>query len=569
MHGVGTPIQLTGHDAELIPMNSRHIGVASGSRLSLSGVAAETTHGVVLGLRDDFSGVCTFKGIPYARPPVGELRWRAPQPARPWQTPLDARRFGAAGPQPVDFGGDVDELADDPDAARADGWLGSEDCLSINVWTRFSPGVRRPVMVWIHGGANWLEGSRSSVYDGQPLAQRNDLVVFSLNYRLGIFGFLDVSVLGGPDYAGSHSLGLRDQQLAIEWIHANAAAFGGDPDNITLVGESAGSMDISWHLATGLLPTAIRRVALMSGIAGVPGVATNGDQSFYSEEEGQRIARDLLAAMKIFTMSELILASTRELMQGLLAVVPSRDMLFDLDGIFYPRVDPRFTPRTPFEHVLSGRARDVEMLIGTTSHEINLWLAWDDTLDSRSPVELAQRLPGIPEQLAAEMVEHHKAWCAPSDHGGPGLQLLSDAMFVMPSLLIAEAHAKLGGKTFVYRFCRELADPRLGAAHASDLAYFLGTWRGEAAERFYGKAADAIEESARATIGTFMMDSLAAFVRTGSPDLGAGAAANWPEYCLPNRPTMRLDDMPCIESDPLSARRRWWMERVYKQAPEP
>ena len=234
-----------------------------------------TATGSVAGLRDEESGQCLFLGIPYAEPPLGDLRFRATVPKKPWQGVLDAGRFGAAGPQMFDpTEGSYREFtgADKPESGRTD-WLGSEDNLTLNVWTPEIRGQKRPVLVWIHGGANWLESSRLATYHGDRLVARGDVVFVSINYRLGIFGWLDVSGLGGEAYNGSHSNGLRDQLTALRWIRQNIAAFGGDPGNIAVMGESAGSIDLSWLLANGLLEGIARRVILMSGIAGLVGLS--------------------------------------------------------------------------------------------------------------------------------------------------------------------------------------------------------------------------------------------------------------------------------------------------------
>jgi para-nitrobenzyl esterase len=525
-------------------------------------VEIETTHGAIRGRRNAATGVCSFLGVPYAQPPIGMLRWRHPAPAEAWSEPLDGTRFGAAGPQPVGLGGSVEQLCDEPAAAVSAGWLGDEDCLTLNVWTRLTGGGPRPVMVWIHGGANWLESSRAEIYAGEELANHHDLVVVSLNYRLGIFGFLDVSVLGDASYAGAHSLGLRDQQLAIEWITNNAEAFGGDPGNITLAGQSAGSMDISWHLTTGRLPAGVRRVALMSGVAGVPGVAEDEDGSHYSETDGKRVASELLSEMGVSSMADLLDASTDDLLTRFCGVVASRDMLFDLDSIFFPRVDGSHTPTTPFAHVVGGGAGDVAIMLGTTDHEANIWIGSSEALDGAAE-DLARRLERVSPELAEDMAFQYDNWFGPDDHAGPGLHLLSDAMFVMPTHLFADAHASGGGQTWLYRFSRELPDARLGAAHASDLAYFLGTWHCGSAQRFLGPADDR-EALARDQIGTLMMGCLANFVRSGSPTPDPDGGADWPQYRAPARYTMRFADNPRLESDPLRERRQWWMSHVYR-----
>src|SRR5262249_35186607 len=150
----------------------------------------------------------------------------------------------------------------------------------------------------IHGGANWLESSRLDIYHGDQFVERDDVIFVSLNYRLGIFGFLDISEIAGSAYSGSHSNGLRDQRLALQWIKENARAFGGDPDNVTVRGESAGSIDISWHLSGGHLAGIARRVVLMSGVAGLSGLSGGFEEEF-TEFHARHRARAFLERMRI------------------------------------------------------------------------------------------------------------------------------------------------------------------------------------------------------------------------------------------------------------------------------
>ncbi len=200
-------------------------------------------------------GVDRFAGIPYAHPPLGARRFAPAEPLAGWEGELDAADFGPASAQIFDPNeGSLDEFGE---AGPAKGWVGSEDSLTLNIWRPSGTTGGLPVLIWVHGGANWLGSSRFATYHGTRLAKEGAVVV-SLNYRLGIFGFLDLSPIGGPPDAHSH--GLTDQLAAIEWVVANIAAFGGDPANITLMGNSAGAMNVSWHLASGRLPEGVRRV---------------------------------------------------------------------------------------------------------------------------------------------------------------------------------------------------------------------------------------------------------------------------------------------------------------------
>lgn len=524
----------------------------------------DTTLGSVQGVREALGGTCRFLGIPYAAPPVGARRFRAPQPADAWVAPRDASRFGPASAQCFDpHEAPLHEYYDGPPPADVPLWVGSEDCLTLNVWTRLGAGAKRPVLVWIHGGANWLEGSRLSAYSGAPLSAYGDLVVVSVNYRLGIFGFLDVSVLGGPEYAGTHSLGLRDQLAAIDWVSANAEAFGGDPSNITLMGESAGSMDISWLLTTGRLPRGVRRVFLMSGVAWIRGSSTNGSQSLYSEEEGQHQAEELLRVLGITSMDQLLSASTGTLLESMARAIPSRDMLFFWDNRFYPRIDGSFIPCNPFDFVASGGCRDREIVLGSTAYEMGLWTLWDPQFDQRPAHEMAARLPGLPPALAADLAATYERITEPGI--GAGMQLLADAMFVMPAVRLAEAQAAAGGRAWLYEFAWEVDDPRLRATHAADVGFFLGTHESSGVQALIGKPRDAAAREARSQLAENLQTLVTQFATRGNPGPATTVEGpiSWPIYNGATRAVMRLDTASRVVHDPYSARREWWETHAY------
>jgi para-nitrobenzyl esterase len=264
-------------------------------------LVVRTPYGLVAGNQEN--DVAVFRGIPYARPPVGELRFRAPLPPEPWDGPRDATRFGPIAmqnPSPMDsvFG-------------RVERPAASEDCLTLNVWTpavsseflvpgsesapfqpgarNQGPGTRRPVMVWIHGGA-FVGGSGSTPwYDGTSFAARGDVVLVTLNYRLGALGFLHLADLGGDAFAGSGNIGILDQVAALRWVRDSIAAFGGDPENVTIFGESAGAMSVGTLLGLPEARGLFRRAILQSGGAG----------NIKPAEAATEIARQMLAALDL------------------------------------------------------------------------------------------------------------------------------------------------------------------------------------------------------------------------------------------------------------------------------
>lgn len=178
-------------------------------------------------------GVFTFKGVPFAAPPVGERRWLPPQPVEPWQGVLQAGQFGTAAPQNPMLDGPGLQGVPEPQ---------SEDCLYLNIRSPGLDNKRRPVMVWIHGGAFSIGSGSSPMYEGSVLARRNDVVVVTVNYRLSLLGFLNLKEATGGKTPATGNEGLLDQVAALKWVQEHIAAFGGDPDNVTIMGESAGSI---------------------------------------------------------------------------------------------------------------------------------------------------------------------------------------------------------------------------------------------------------------------------------------------------------------------------------------
>ena len=497
---------------------------------------------------------------------LGDLRFRATVAKKPWQGILDAGRFGAAGPQMFDpTEGSYREFtgADKPESGRTD-WVGSEDNLTLNVWTPEIRGQKRPVLVWIHGGANWLESSRLAAYDGDRLAARGDVVFVSINYRLGIFGWLDVSGLGGESYSGSHSNGLRDQITALRWIRQNIAAFGGDPENITVMGESAGSIDLSWLLANGLLEGIARRVILMSGIAGLVGLS--GDlRTGFTEEYGRTQAKDFLARLKIGSMPELLALSTEQIMGRVVDVAKTVDMLFVMDSLFWPRVSPDFAPVDPLRAAGKG-ASGIDVMVGHTTYEMGLWLTWDESLDRHPCSWAAGKILDFDPPVRAEAGKLYDDCFAGDEPGARGLHLIGDSIFVMPTLWFADRLARQGAKIWMYQFAWE-TDKRRRALHAADQTYLFDKHDTDAGRHLLGVAKDKADRMARAELTAAMQDAVLAFARSGNPDAHENdGLPRWPLYSEKDRAAMNFDFECRIVKDPARERRIWWYERVYAPA---
>lgn len=518
-----------------------------------------TSAGSIAGVREEGVRLCKFLGIPYAEPPLGELRFKPPMPKKPWAGTLDASRFGPAGPQVFDpTEGNWFEFTGEKGGVGGN-WVGSEDNLVLNIWTPAPDESRRPVVVWVHGGANWLESSRLATYHGDRLAARGDVVFVSINYRLGVFGWLDISVLGGNAYEGSHSNGLRDQMLALRWIRDNIAAFGGDPENITVMGESAGSIDLSWLLANGQLDGIARRVVLMSGIAGLPGLS--GDlRTGFTPAWAQQQARDFLGLMGVSSLPELLTLTTGQIMERVVAINRDHDTLLLMDSQFWPRTLPDFAPADPFR---AGGGGDIDVMIGYTAYEMGLWLTWDETLDKHPSSWAAGKIRDFDPALQGKAVALYDSCFSSDTPGSRGMHMMGDSIFVMPSLWFADQRARSGGNVWMYQFDWQ-TDPRRRALHAADQTFLFDKHETDAGRHLLGMPEDEENRAARAALTAAMQDAVLAFARHGDPNRHKNRnLPEWPRYGEQERAVMSFDLKCRITKDPAKDRRVWWYEHIY------
>ena len=487
------------------------------SNLDDATCTVSTAAGAVRGSRG--SGVVEFLGIPYGAAPVGELRFAAPRPRDPWEGVLDATRFGPRPPQP--------EMATTLDVPRATGPMG-EDCLRVNVSTP-GPDGSRPVMVWLHGGG--LAFGSADEYDGSRLAANNDVVVVTVGYRLGLLGFADLSPCG-PEHAGSASNGFRDQILALEWVQANIAAFGGDPGNVTLFGQSGGGVSILALLgapsATGLLHRAI----VLS--AGPPQPAPPEVVSILAGtllDDGDDVANlpDRLRDLPV----ERIL----ELQQGI---------GFTAGGC----VDGTVVTRSPVDAILARGAAGVPIIAGSTRDEGTLLTSM---MGGLRPAVLRM----IAEGLAAGTFDGDDpaGYLAALDGalGGDAVALHTEVWtdhFRRTAVRIAAAACAAGPGGWLYRFDLPPTGPLaadLGVTHAADLGFVFDTI-GDGAG-LYDPGDPAVREVAAQWSAT-----LASFARHGHPNV---ARPDWPRH-LPGRRCLVVDHPTRIGTDLDADRQRIW-----------
>jgi len=391
------------------------------------------------------AGVRAFKGIPYAAPPVGPLRWRPPLPVSPWSEPRDAGQVGAICIQPI---------------VEGDTGVGplpmSEDCLTLNVWTptTASATTSAPVMVWIHGGGLNNGSGTAALYDGAALARR-DVVVVTLNYRLGRLGFFDHPALAAERLPGepAANYGLMDMIAALEWVHDNIAAFGGDPTNVTIFGESAGGAAVTRLMTSPTAEGLFHRAVVQSGLGREEGVSLDGPGPRGAPSIRDRgrafgawlgLGPDPSAQMLRDIDAKALLEPTPSFYGGDLLVIDGEIVVEDVSAAF-----------------AAGRQAKVPLIVGTNSAEL-----WWVQPDEATPYGVLDDALSAGECAALEQayggIESYKA------------SVMSDLVFNEPARHLARLHARSGNPTFLYRFdvvAEAMPEPHGGATHASERAY--------------------------------------------------------------------------------------------------
>lgn len=423
-------------------------------------LVVETGYGPVRGIEVD--GVKAWKGVRYAAAPVGELRFKAPQPPARSSEVADATAFGPACPQPV-F----------PNMPLDLGAPQGEDCLRLNVWASSDtrPGDTKPVMVWLHGGAYVLGSSSQTLYDGRRLVSHGDVIVVTVNYRLGVLGFLDLSSF---DSGGRHfdsNVGLRDALAALQWVRDNIAAFGGDPARVTLFGESAGAGMVTTLLASPAAEGLFARAIAQSSPA----------TSVYDRERAGRVARAFLDRLGI-TPTE----SRRLIDIPMAAILAATQQVFDEVPVrnpgtlaFVPIVDGDVLSDYPVKLAQEGRSLPVPLIIGTNQHEAALFRLMRSPLMPITPSAITSMFNQIAaEQPDLQLPTEEEIGSAYSRlrRRARSLSIATDVGFRMPSVWLAEGHARVA-PVYLYRF--DYATPLLkllmvGAAHATELPFVWG-----------------------------------------------------------------------------------------------
>lgn len=403
-------------------------------------------------------GIRAFRGIPFAAPPTGELRWKPPQSVRPWKEMRTCVEFGPSCPQPT-----PPRNAPVKTPKRKD-----EDCLYLNVWTRAKQqGEKLPVMLWIHGGGCTTGAASLGSYDGTEFA-RAGVVLVTTNYRLGPFGFLAHPALSAESSKKvSGNYGILDQIAALKWVQRNIKAFGGDPENVTIFGESAGGVCCNTLMLSPLAKGLFHRAILQSGVV-ITSRARLRDGEENAERQGETLAKKLgaadLAAMRAKTPQEL------------LAAAKPRVGLMGKGTKFGPVADGYVLPDVPMKCMLEGKQHQVPVMLCSNADEGTLFLF-------QMPI---RRVFGY--KLMARFIFKDKAdevlalFPAQTDaQARPALcRLITVSAFVQPTRAVARLHSRSGAPTYLYHFTRVTPAARLsglGATHGIEIVYVFGTYK--------------------------------------------------------------------------------------------
>lgn len=466
-----------------------------------------TPAGAVRGVRDGTGE--RHRAIPYAAAPVGAGRFSPPAPHPGWAGVRDGTRPAPTAPQPARDFGRLDMAP-----YFGPGWVPGDEYLTVDVHTPAADGGSRPVMVFVHGGGFVTGSSRAALYDGSAFA-RDGVVLVTVNYRLGIPGFLDLA--GAPA-----NRGLLDLLAALSWVQDTVAAFGGDPGNVTVFGQSAGATLIGGLLATPRAGGLFRRAIIQSG---------NGTGAF-TPEQAQRVAAAAAAALGVEPTAEAFAPIPDE---RFLAILPA---LAGLDLRTSTAQDPLaglspfslVLPVQPADGLADGPAADVDLLIGTNTEEGHLYLVPQGDLESTTEAGLltvAGRVHADPESALAA----HRTARPGSTPGELRSALLGEALFTAGTTRMAQAHARIsGGRTHLYSFgYRSTAlGGRLGAAHTVELPFVFDT---ADAPRLHGDTRLLGPGPAPAGLAAHVHGAWVAFARTGSP--------GWAPYD-PHRPLAEI-----------------------------
>ena len=480
-------------------------------------------------------GILAFKGIPYAAPPLGKLRWQPPADPIPWTGIRDASEYGQWALQNKS---EMDSIMGTEEGEQ------SEDCLTLNVWTPRLDNAKRPVMVWIHGGGFTIGAGSQGVYEGRTLSKHGDVVIVTINYRLGVLGFINLEQVTNGKIPATGNEGLLDQTKALQWVKENISEFGGDPNNVTLFGESAGGMSIGSLLAFPPAKGLFHKAIPQSGAC----------HTAASLETGTLVGEAFLKITQL-DADALLKASSEDLKKAQRRIEAGKVEGYPLSLIgglpLRPVVDGKVLPANPISAINDGFSSGVDILAGSTLDEWKLFGAMHPSIIKLDDNKMHKRLSFlIPEDKIPNIVAAYKEGLSARgvEPTAPEIfmAIQTDRIFRIPALRLLEQQKAHNPNLYSYLFDWQSPAARgaLGACHAVEIAFVFGTNTKPGAAKFYGHG-DAANALAIAT-----MDAWTSFARTGSP--------GWKPYDSDSRITKILGKNCRTENAPLEPERAAW-----------
>jgi para-nitrobenzyl esterase len=518
--------------------------LACRAKADTAGSIVQTSNGPV---RGSTSGpIQVFKGIRYGASPTGPLRFMPPQKPVPWTAAADAIAFGAPAVQMP-----LGTAAQEPKTELAKSlqvvyptlaeWkAGKEDCLFLNVWTPSTNGGKRPVMVWLHGGGFAYGSGAWPAYDGTNLAKRGDVVVVTLNHRLNAFGYLELADLAGSAYAKSGSAGMLDIVLALEWVRDNAAAFGGDPGNVTIFGESGGGAKVCNLLAMPSAQGLFHRAIVESGPA----------LKALSRDVATSDAKEILAELQIAPTDVKALQSVPAdaIMKAAYAVSARRGPGAEI-RFLGPVVDGDVLPSNPFDPAAPAISANVPILIGTNKDEMTLFVAgepWFGKLTDDQLAAQARMMAGPKSDALLAALRKTYPGYSPSYLNA---QVLTSTFMLGDSIRLAERKAAQGAApVYMYQLTWEtpVGSGVFKSPHTLEIPFVFDTV--ESTRPLVGPGPEPQK------LADQMSSAWIAFARSGNPN--NPAIPNWPAYTAERRATMEFNVPSKVVEDPASDVRR-------------
>jgi len=496
-----------------------------------------TKSGKLEGIYQD--GLFTFKGVPYAEPPVGKLRWMPPQPVKKWDGVRPAKEYGAMAPQLA-----MMAPSDSPGTPNFGNVPQSEDCLFLNIWTPGLDDKKRPVMFWIHGGAFIIGAGSETFLDSGVLPKRGDVVLVSINYRLGAPGFLNLNEITGGKIPSTGNEGILDQVAALEWVQENISAFGGNPDNVTIFGFSAGGMSVGTLLALPAAKGTFHKAMNRSGAANV--VSTL--------ESAVGIAGQYLEIYNL-TGSDadgIRNLTTQQLLDGQQKLGERLREMENRATPFQPVVDGEVLPEIPLVAIRNGSARNIIHMAGNSRDELKSTYGMNPAMKDLDEAGIIVRLSAsFPPDIVPGLVQAYRESLKHENHAVTPLDVFgsinTDFMFRIPTIKLVEAQRDNGARSYNYlvTYKSPAMGGALGAMHGLDNPFLFGMLD----PQFTGNN---IEQQSMAIK---LQDSCVAFASTGNPS--CESIGTWPEYGI-DRTTMIFDINTRVEKAPYEEERRAW-----------